>query len=116
MQGASYWYHGEPVAEPLLGLAFRETPLTNSQDVTPVALVTSWMEPERQNKNQPPKRQEQKTPNLRRRLRDGQGAWLHRSSLFSVAPFPFGLCKGGKLNPQGTGNQSDREQDGTLTL
>ena len=41
MQGAPYWSHGEPIAGLLLGLAFREAPLTNSQDVNPVALVTS---------------------------------------------------------------------------
>lgn len=33
-----------------------------------------------------------------------QGAWLHPSSPFSVAPFPSGLCQR-KLNPPGTGNQ-----------
>ena len=61
MQGAPYWSHGEPVAEPLLGLAFREAPLTNSQDVYPVALVTSWMELERQNKNKPQNDKNKKT-------------------------------------------------------
>ena len=33
MQGAPYWSHGEPIAEPLVELAFRETALTNLQDV-----------------------------------------------------------------------------------
>lgn len=54
-----------------------------------------------------PKTIRTKPPNLRRRLRDGQGAWLHPSSPFSVAPFPSGLCQRGKLNPPGTGNQRE---------